>query len=221
MVGIKPIKNKKIIIRKICYTLLIGSIGFIALISNYMLPSMNANPKKSIANCILSSTHTTATINSMNQLFNALYVENAGRDCTNPYFPAINITTKAEHNAWLQVVYTDSQDYKWQHFIDAADPKKYPTIHPFYTLEQNFYDAPFWWYTLFSRPISFWKGHAYAVQVDHQHKTIKVVGGVEWGYKLSYFHLYPKIIEPTSLNQEAWEQDWQIFKTVFDGYRNL
>ena len=167
---------------------------------NYMVPSISHNSKKSISSCIHSSAYNATQINSMGHLFEVHYVKNADQDCINPYFPAISITTKTEHNAWLHIIYTDNKNYKWQHFIDTTDSKTHPTIYPFYTLEQDFYDAPFWKYTFFSKPLSFWKGHAYAVLVDYHHKTIKYVGGIEWGYRLSYFHLYPQIITPTNLN---------------------
>ncbi|WP_341794558.1 hypothetical protein [Rickettsia endosymbiont of Rhinocyllus conicus] len=45
---------------------------------------------------------------------------------------------KQEHNAWLQIVRTDSSDKKLQKFIDTN-----VELHPFYTLEQDFYDAPY------------------------------------------------------------------------------
>ena len=184
---------------------------------NWRAPGVNAHPRQSIHTCIHDGATYSMQISSMDQLFEVNYVKRAGMDCINPYFPAIHIMLKAEHNAWLHIVYTDHKNQDWQQFVDAIDPK----IYSFYTLEQDFYDAPQWGYTLFRKEISFWKGHAYAVIVDHQHKTIKCIGGIEWGYKLPYFSIRPESIVPSALTLWDWQKDWLILKIKFNGYQDI
>ena len=112
--------------------------------------------------------------------------------CLNPTFPAIHIHTKTEHNAWIHIVYTDSP--QWQSFIDAP-----LQTAPFYSWEQDFYDAPLWRYSLFHKPLSFWKGHVFAVQVGN--KIVKCLRGFEWGFQL----LLPAL-RPVSYNSAVTRQ---------------
>ncbi len=179
-------------------------------------PDVNRNGKRNIYNCIYDGNYETIAPTSMGQVLNVNYVRNADTACINPYFPAIHIATEAEHNAWLHVVYTDTTSPKWQQFIDTVDNSK---SYPFYTTDQDFFDAPHWRYTLFSKPLKFWKGHAYAVKVNHKNGTIQCVGGVEWGFQLSYFSTRPKSITPSALTHQDWKKDRSIFKTTLKGYR--
>ena len=71
-----------------------------------------------------------------------------------------------------------------------------------YDTMQEFYDAPLWRYSLFSKPLSYWKGNALAVEVDHENKTIKPVGGISWGFNLSSFQIRPICITPSALNED-------------------
>jgi hypothetical protein len=93
--------------------------------------------------------------------FDVYLVGNSKPNCLNPYFPSIHIQASQSHNAWIHIVYTDSKAPEWRTFIDA--PR---SAYPFYTYEQDFYDAPLWRYSLFNKPLRFWKGHAFAVKVD-------------------------------------------------------
>ena len=174
--------------------------------------------KRDLYHCIYDSKHCRGTAVSMDSEFVFNYVENADSDCINPIFPAIHITTKAEHTAWLHLVSTDNIMPALQKFIDSTDQKQIDTIYPFYTLNQDFYDAPLWRYTLFKRPLSFWKGHAYAVRVDHQEKTICCMGGIEWGYELLYWRIFPKAIMPRALTVQDWEKDWVLFSEALPEY---
>lgn len=145
-------------------------------------------------------------------------VENSKPNCFNPYFPSIYIQVSQSHNAWVHIVYTDSKAPKWRTFIDAANVDSPGSAYPFYTYEQDFHDEPLWTYSLFDKPLSFWKGHAFAVKVDHQKKSIDCIGGIEWGFELSYFRLRPKSIHPQLLNKETWEKAWQILQEKLPGY---
>ena len=123
-------------------------------------------------------------------------------------------------------MYTDTPYPKWQQFIDATNTwpendNENAKDYPFYTLEQDFFDSPHWVYSLFSKPLSFWKGHVYAVKVDHQHKTIQCVGGIEWGFRLSFFHLRPQMITPVVLTSEDWKKDWSFVKTTLKDYESI
>lgn len=186
---------------------------------NWQSPDNNPSAADNLHQCIYKSNKKrNLKVRSLNNAFAITYVENNGHDCFNPHFPAIHITTQAKHNAWLHVVYTDRND-DYQIFVDTVDPDKAPDIYPFYTLGQEFYDAPLWRYSLFSKPLSYWKGHAWAVEVDHENKTIKPIGGISWGYNLSYFKIRPTCIIPSALNGDDWVNDWQVFKTKLNEFK--
>jgi len=173
-------------------------------------PGVNQAAQRSIHQCIHDGPHNTDTLTSMGHLFIAHYVEHTAKDCINPHFPLIHISTNEDHNAWLHIVRTDCRsEPKLRQFVDAADE-----VFPLYTLQQDFYDAPCWSYTLFSKPLSFWIGHAYAVRVDHENKTIRCIGGVEWGFKFSYLPVHPQMIFPRALALQDWQEDWPVFKTA-------
>jgi len=125
------------------------------------------------------------------------------------------MSAQKEHNTWLHIMHTDAKPMKLQRFID------YDKTYPFYTLEHDFYDAPDWNYTLFSKPLSYWKGHAYAVEVNHLNKTIKCLGGIEWEFKLSHFQLHPQMIALSSLSINDWEKDWETFKHGLEEYSHI
>ena len=183
---------------------------------------VNWSSKRSIASSIYDATHRTCNFVSMGNAFVVNYVEHAGKDCLNPDFPAIHITTKAEYTAWMQVVRTDSVVSAWQEFIDTPDkerrPEDYEKVAPFYSLGEDFYDAVSWHYTLFQKPLSFWRGHAYAVHVDREAKTITCVGGISWGYELSQWRILPKCTVPCALTEQDWEKDWELFCTALSEY---
>lgn len=152
--------------------------------------------------------------------FDVSLVENSKPNCLNPHFPCIHIQASESHNAWIHIVYTDAKAPEWRVFIDAANNKDIQgSPYPFYTYEHDFYDAPLWTYSLFTKPLRFWKGHAFAVEVDHQKKSIKCLGGIEWGFELSHFRLRPKAIYPQLLNKQDWENVWQLFQEKLPGYQ--
>ncbi len=207
---------------KIVFTIiLLGvlSLGFYAY--NWQSPDVNQSAADNLHQCIYKSDNKRSLkVSSLNNEFTITYVENSNHDCFNPNFPAIHITTKDKHKAWLHVVYTDRNDINDnQVFVDTVDPDKAPAIYPFYNLGEEFYDAPLWRYSLFSKPLSYWKGHAWAVEVDRKNKTIKPIGGVSWGFNLSHFKIRPICITPSALNEDDWVNDWQIFKMKLDKVR--
>ena len=187
-------------------------------VNNYLWQSsdINWNRTKTIHQCIYEDKHKQSfKLISMQNFFEVNLVQNSDTSCINPYFPSIHIKTDCDHTAWFHIVVTNSEDIELQEFIDAQKES-----YPFYTLEKDFYDAPTWRYTLFSKPLSFWKGRAYAVKIDHNTKTIKCIGGIQWGFTLSYFHFRPQIIIPSGLTTQHWEQDWLIFKNKLPDYSN-
>jgi hypothetical protein len=145
-------------------------------------------------------------------LFQVHFVSNSKPHCLNPTFPAIHIHTKTQHNAWIHIVYTDCP--QWQIFIDAPSQTQ-----PFYSWEQDFYDAPLWNYSLFHKPLSFWKGHVFAVQVGN--KIVKCLGGVEWGFQLLLTELRPVSITPRLLGNQAWNQACSVLQKTYPQYHFL
>ena len=146
--------------------------------------------------------------------FDISLVKNTGADCINPYFPTIHIKASDTHNAWVQIVYTDSNIPQLQVFIDAEN-----TTYPFYTYAQDFYDAPIWRYNLLDKPLSFWRANAFAAKIDAENKTVSCVCGVEWGFELSFFKLRPKAIYPKLLGKKDWDAAWEILKEKLPGYQ--
>jgi hypothetical protein len=151
-------------------------------------------------------------------VFKVKFIKNADQKCVNPHFPVIFINTDTPHDGWVHIVYTDSDNPKLKKFIDY-DPES--TKAPFYSNLQHFYDAPLWTYSLLLKKPMFWKGHAFAVQVDRHNKTIKCIGGIEWGFKLHFAKLRPVAITPKLLNEKAWHQAWDLLKEKLPGYRQI
>lgn len=180
---------------------------------NWKNPEFNWRSKKNIHQCIHDGIHEHKKISSIGNVFDIHYVANAVKDCINPYFPAIHIATTAEHNAWVHIVYTDCLNPALQQFVDMAND---PDICPFYTLEQDFYDAPYWPYTFFKKPLTMWKGHAYAIQIDQRKRTIQCIGGIKWGFNLDTYSLYPESIIPSGLTTRDWEKDAFLFKEALN-----
>jgi hypothetical protein len=110
----------------------------------------------------------------------------------------------------LHIVKTDS---KLHDFIDS-----WPEGYPFYTRGRIFYDNPFWSYGIFSKSISFWIGHAYAVCVNEKNKTVKCLGGISWGYRLPWWSLRPIMILPSALSEIDWQVDLKMLQEAFLGY---
>lgn len=188
-------------------------------LNNYLWKSseVNWNHTKKIHQSIYEDKHKKSfKLISMKNSFEVNLVQNSDNTCINPYFPSIHIQTDKDHTSWFHLVVTDSKNIELQKFIDVTQKENYP----FYTLEKDFYDAPIWRYTLFSKPLSFWKGHAYAVKIDPNNRTIECIGGIQWGFTLSYFHFRPQIIIPSGLTIQHWEQDWLIFKNKLPDYSN-
>lgn len=200
--------------------LITGTIlGIFLIISPYFQsPSINESRRAFTHEDIYQDpSHTTTALISMNNVFNIALVENARLVACNPNFPAIHISTKAQHNTWFQVIRTDCSQCQYQTFIDTA-----PHVTPFYyqpVPNIDFYDTPQWGYSLFFKPITFWRAHAYAIQVDHESKTIQCLGGIFWGYSLSYFHLKPCAYKPAALSLQDFMQDWQLLAKELPEYR--
>lgn len=153
--------------------------------------------------------------------FEVNFVENSAKDCINPHFPIIHARTNAKHNAWLQVVYTDSKNLNLIQFVDTVSNTDNP-IYPFYTLEDEFFDNPIWNHKLFEKPVGTWVARLYAVNVDHKRKTIKCMGGFSWGFFLRDLRFKPDGVFPKHLNPYNWGEDWKyVFIEVLPEYKNL
>lgn len=103
-------------------------------------------------------------------------------------------------------------------FIDSEDPLNENSIYPFYSLESDFYDAPLWTYSFFNKSLSFWKGHAFALYTNHQNKIVMNLGGIEWGFELSFLRIKPIEINPKLLNHTDWNIAWQLIKGELPEY---
>lgn len=157
------------------------------------------------------------TIQSMNHSFDVSYIENMPLESLNPYFPTIYITNNDCH-AWLHLVRTDAKfQTEYQCFIDAGQK-----LYPLYSDGTIFVDQPSWGYDFFTKPLSFWKGHVWAIQLNHKDKTIKCLGGISWGYRLPQFSFKPSMILPEPLAKQDWQKDWEeMYKPVFKDYRDI
>ena len=134
------------------------------------------------------------------------------------YFPGVHFHVKTDDKfcTWLQVVRTDCKNPKLQKFIDSSDE-----IFPVYTYGKDFYDIPVWSYSIFSKPLSFWRAHAWAILLDKDKKTIQCLGGISWGFELSFWRLWPCMILPKSLDRSDWQQDWDVFKAVLQNFTDI
>lgn len=158
-------------------------------------------------------------VTSMGNEFDVFYIENIQPNdpyAFAPYFPAIEITTKNNHNVWLQVIRTDTEHHSLKVFIDS-----YSEDYPFYSRGKNFYDLPSWNYTFFTKPLTTWLAHAYSIELDEEDKTIKCVGGISWGFKFNQLGFQPTMILPTSLTQQDWQSDWKVFQEALSDYQDL
>ena len=188
-------------------------------IATWQSPGVNYLGDTTIHTCIHSDdSRLRFLLNAGGGNFDISLVEHSKQTCLNPYFPSIHIQASQPHNAWVHIVYTDSKAPEWRTFIDAVNIESSSSAYPFYAYGQDFYDAPLWTYSLFNKPLGFWKGHAFAVDVDHQKKSIHCIGGIEWGFELSYLRLRPKSIYPQLLNKQDWEKAWQILQAKLPGY---
>ena len=177
-------------------------------------PDVNYQYTKDMRVSIYGGEHCDMHIDSFGTLYHVSYVENVSCDAINPYFPAIHIKASKGCNGWLHVVRTDCVIPELSVFIDSV---KNAELYPFYNRGQlcDFYDAPLWRYRLWYRPITFWEGHAYAVHIDEHNKTVKCLGGVKWGYFLSYWKVRPIALRPSALTEKNWEEDKELFKAYF------
>lgn len=138
--------------------------------------------------------------------FDVQYVPRSSKEACNPGFPSIHITTTIAHNGWLHIVSTDALSpagVKGWMFIDAQ-----PDHYPFYTRDQDFYDAPCWNSTFLHKPLSTWHGHVYPVMIDDEKGTFQLQrGGVLWGFEIPVFGMGPRAIVPRALSDEQIAHD--------------
>ncbi len=173
-----------------------------------------SGPENRVYQCIYKSHYSMYYFQaqSMKNYFEVRGVTHSPANCINPNLPAIHIKTQnPRQNAWLQIVYTDSKNHG-PYFIDSANSDKHPDIYPFYSKGKDFYDAPLWSYSALDKPLSYWKAHTWAVEVDYKNKTIRPIGGISWGFGISYFYYYPTALDTQPLEEKDWQQDQKIFE---------
>ena len=198
-------------------------IGFLYFIVQWKSPSCNLFSTLSIHDSVhaYGEKKYVYPLEKIEGNFIVYFMENTHKTSINPYFPAIHIQTTVPHNAWIHVVYADAKDVKWRTFLDAPPKNISHSSYPFYTCKKDFYDAPLWRYGIFSKPLRYWKGHAFAVNIDYKEKKIHCLGGIQWGFKLSFLALRPKGIFPSPLNKKHWTKAWKIIKEKFLGYEQI
>jgi hypothetical protein len=160
----------------------------------------------SIHDCIYNREHKNTNIISMGNTFNINYVESTTTDCPDPYFPAIHIKTKAEHNAWFYVRHTEvSKKHNNTYEVEK-------TNDAFFSFEQDYYDTPYWYHI--ASEVDLWQNNVYAINMNHINKTIRCVGGISWGFipkkKLLLIpSVDPKMTSPSSLTCQNMIRDLQ------------
>lgn len=152
------------------------------------------------------------SIKSMGNVFGIDFIENS----IQTGFPSIHIAACDMCNAWVQLVKTDSPFFDLQQFVDTCKD-----IAPFYTTKEfyeDFYDAPLWNITPTYRPLNYWIGHVYAVNVDFEAKTVTCLGGISWGFRIPEYKHTPTMIRPEGLTQQEWISDKQFFAKYLSDY---
>ncbi len=149
--------------------------------------------------------------------FKIKYIASAPLESINAGFPIISLESTENHNAWIQIIQTDTtvaSCLKYQHFIDTTTCKN---LFPFYTGEKLFIDYPYWSYSIENKPLSYWKAHAYPVLVDKKTKNIQILQGIEWGYRFFSLSFRPTMIEPRKLAKEEIKKDKLFFQQKIRG----
>lgn len=196
----------------------IGALLMIALVIGLKKnPDVNRDHSLGIAQSIYKSPHKLVQLSSGGTIFKINYVKNAPKNAINPHFPAIHLLGKGEFDAWLHIVHTDAQEPALKVFVDAHRDGDH-AHYPFYAKGKNFYNAPYWRYSLLNKPLSFWRGHAYAVAVDQEEKKITFKGGVAWGFDLPRFSFSPVACVPQALSVDDWKRDMGEVSGALAGY---
>ena len=144
--------------------------------------------------------------------FKIKYIASAPLESINAGFPIISLESTENHNAWIQIIQTDTTApgcLQYQHFIDTTTDEN---LFPFYTWQQLFIDTPCWSYSIEYKPLSYWKAHAYPVLVDKKTKNIQILQGIEWGYRFFPLSFRPTMIEPRKLTKEEIKKDKLFFQ---------
>jgi hypothetical protein len=140
---------------KLIFAILITLLCFLTIwLSTWKSPDVNHSGDTNIHTCIHSDDRRLhfALDSGRGNNFDISLVENSKQNCLNPHFPSIHIQASQPHNAWIHIVYTDSSSPQWRTFIDAANIDSPGSAYPFYTYEQDFYDAPLYDYSFSQQP---------------------------------------------------------------------
>ena len=172
--------------------------------SNIRIAKASDNDKISIEECIKLNSPQVVYIKSLSNSFVVEYIQKSSLECINPDFPSIKISLpsmpKEKVIAWIHLVHSDS---KYKNFVDADF-----NIFPFYSFNNEFFDAPLWSFTSRQMPLSYWQGHAYALGVINN--KIQLLGGIKWGFNLKPSSLKPETILPDGLTAKDLEDDMLI-----------
>ena len=172
----------------------------------YVTNTKGVEKKLSIEECIYSDSPKLIELESLSNKFIVEYIQNSPSKCINPSFPSIKISSfDKDVIGWVHLVYTDSTNLEYKNFVDSQ-----ANIFPFYTRGKEFLDAPLWSFTLLRKPLTYWRGHAYAfTKIDNK---IKLLGGIKWGFDLGFLSLKPEAIVPELLTLEDWVEDVNILR---------
>lgn len=169
-----------------------------------------------INDCIYNNKHDKSVLKIKENFFEISFIENSPKTCINPNFPSIHISTSFSHNAWMQVIFTDSNELELKHIIDSDTSSD---LFPLYTTEENFFDAPKWSYTILHKPIKTWIANCYALNIDNVKKLITIHGPIEWGFYFKYpFSTKPQMIHPNLNPIYKKESELLIKKSILNKY---
>jgi hypothetical protein len=190
------------------------TITIVVAIFFYTMPLKKANPKFSVYECFKKFPYQSLELKSLNNKFTVKYISNSPSECINPLFPSIQIESNdAKIDAWLQIIYTDSNDVSTKLFIDS-----YQSLFPLYTRDPVFYDAPLWNISSSVLPLSYWKAHTYALKQYKQ--TFSIIGAIKWGFAVEKSDApVPELIFPEIMTDTELAKDLEFLSTK--GIKNI
>jgi len=150
-------------------------------------------------------------IESMQKKFSVAYVEQTDMSVVKQGFLDIHVTTDTEHNAWLFVMRMND-GFATHILLVTCDPKEYPDIYPFYTLDKDLYTTLSYTYEWYAHPFQTWEGHVYAVNRDTQSGEISFCGAAKRDYPFRWCGWRPKCMRPVALTVDDWEEDMQFLE---------
>ncbi len=188
---------------KLIYFVIIFCIFVVLILFFYRKHVADSRNIMTINECIYNSPYIQKMelLSKRNIVFKIHYISNSPSNSINPNFPSIHITASGNHNAWIQIITTDSKDLNYKRYIDTNERS-----FPFYSLDRDFYDAPLWGSYFANNSIKLWRGHVYPVIVDCNNQIVILKAGIKWGFELRNF-MNPKMITPQNLTTSELMED--------------